>query len=142
MLEIDPGSADQIGVLLRCSPDRTEQTAVIFDRAVGTLSVDASRSTLSRDVFMPFPDPFYDEGERDPPGVQTAPFKLSSGELLVLRIFVDGSILEVFANRRQCVTQRIFPTRDDSTGIALFSCGGIARIRSLTVWEMAASNPW
>jgi len=141
-LEIDPGSAGQVGIRVRCSPDRAEETIVVFDRRASTLSVDATRSSLSPDVFTPWPDPFRDEGDREPLRVQTAPFQLSDGEPLILRIFVDGSILEIFANRRQCVTQRIYPMRDDSTGVALFSSGGVGRVRSGAAWEMAASNPW
>jgi beta-fructofuranosidase len=36
-----------------------------------------------------------------------------------LRIFVDRSILEVFANDRVSITTRIYPTRRDSLGVAL-----------------------
>jgi len=141
-LEIDLGSADQVGIRVRCSPDRDEETTIILDRSADSLSIDATRSSLSPEVFAPWPDPFRDEGEREPLGVQTAPLQLSSGEMLVLRIFIDGSILEVFANRRQCITQRIYPTRDDSVGVGLFSRGGAARVRSLSAWEMAAANAW
>ncbi len=48
--------------------------------------------------------------------MQTAPFALAPGEALQLRIFIDKSIPEVFANSRHCLTQRIFPTRSDSQG--------------------------
>jgi beta-fructofuranosidase len=51
-------------------------------------------------------------------------------------------MLEVFANGRQCVTQRIYPTREDSLGVSLFARGGSALVRSLDAWDMAASNPW
>ena len=35
--------------------------------------------------------------------------------------FIDRSIIEIFANKRQCITQCIYPTREDSTGINFFS---------------------
>ena len=47
--------------------------------------------------------------------VQAAPFRLAEGEALELRVFIDRSVIEVFANRRQCLTQRVYPTRADST---------------------------
>ena len=71
-----------------------------------------------------------------------ASVKLRNGEKLELRIFIDRSILEVFANGRQCITQRIYPTRKDSTGIELFSKGGSMIVESLQAWDMAATNPW
>ena len=48
--------------------------------------------------------------------VQAAPLELRSGERLKLRVFLDRTMLEVFANGRQCLTQRIYPTRGDSLG--------------------------
>jgi beta-fructofuranosidase len=58
-----------------------------------------------------------------------------------LRIYRDRSILEVFANDRICLTQRIFPTRADSTGVAVKATGGACRLRSYESWELAATNP-
>jgi len=141
-LDIEPGNARQIGVRVCCSPDGTEQTEIVFDPAVGTLSVDISKSTLSSDVFWPWPWPFKVDREEHLKydSVQIAPFSLAEGENLKLRVFLDGSILEVFANNRQCVTQRIYPTREDSTGVVLFSRGGSAMVRTLQAWEMAATN--
>ena len=48
---------------------------------------------------------------------QEAPFELGEGETLRLHIFLYRSVLEVFANGRQCLTQRIYPTRADSLGL-------------------------
>jgi beta-fructofuranosidase len=55
---------------------------------------------------------------------------------------VDRSVVEVFANDRQAVMRRIYPTRSDSTGVRLFSRGGGARVRRLRAWDMSPSNPW
>jgi beta-fructofuranosidase len=74
--------------------------------------------------------------------VQTAPFVVPKGEALRLRIFVDRSIVEVFANGRQCVTQRVYPAGAESTGIAVEAIGGTATLCFLRCWEMAATNPW
>ena len=143
-LDIEPGNAKRVGVRVCCSPDGTEQTEIVLDPAAGTLSVDISKSSLSPEVFWPWPWPYKQQRERQPWAnrVQTAPFSLASGEALKLRVFLDGSILEVFANNRQCITQRIYPTRKDSTGVLLFSQGGSTRVRTLQAWEMAATNPW
>ena len=71
---------------------------------------------------------------------QEAPFELLPGESLKLRIFLDRSVLEVFANERQCVTQRIYPTRGDSLGVTLFSRDGSVDVKSLDAWDMAPAN--
>ncbi|SVA79822.1 uncharacterized protein METZ01_LOCUS132676, partial [marine metagenome] len=48
-----------------------------------------------------------------------------------LQIFIDKLVIEVFANERQCVTQRVYPTRPDSRGVEFFSKGEDLRIRLL-----------
>jgi sucrose-6-phosphate hydrolase SacC (GH32 family) len=81
-------------------------------------------------------------GENPPVTAQEAPFELHPGEPLCLRIFLDRSILEVFANGRQCVTQPIYPTRPDSLGVTVFARGGSVTVASLDAWDMAPANPW
>ena len=62
---------------------------------------------------------------------------MKAAEPLRLRIFLDRTILEVFANDRQCLTQRIYPTRPDSMGVSLFSTDGKAEFTSVRAWDMA-----
>jgi beta-fructofuranosidase len=54
-----------------------------------------------------------------------------------LHVFLDRSIVEVYANERACLTARIYPSRTDSLGVNLFSRDGSARVRALDVWELA-----
>jgi beta-fructofuranosidase len=61
---------------------------------------------------------------------------------LKLRVFVDKSVVEVFANDRQAVMRRIYPTRADSLGVALFSNGGPTKVPVVEAWEMMPSNPY
>jgi len=72
--------------------------------------------------------------------VQTTPFTLDLDELLQLRVFLDKSILEIFANGRQCVTQRIYPTRADSQNVALFSQRGTTTVLAVEAWDIATTN--
>jgi Glycosyl hydrolases family 32 C terminal len=53
-----------------------------------------------------------------------------------LHIFLDGSVVEVFANGRVCVTDRIYPTKRDSVGLDLFARGGTVGLSALNIWEM------
>jgi beta-fructofuranosidase len=57
-------------------------------------------------------------------------------------VFVDRSVVEAFANDRQAAMRRIYPTRADSVGVSLFSQGGAAKVRRVTAWKMAPSNPY
>jgi beta-fructofuranosidase len=50
---------------------------------------------------------------------------------------LDRSILEVFANGRQCLTQRLYPSRPDSLGVKLVARGGQATGARLDAWRMA-----
>jgi fructan beta-fructosidase len=59
--------------------------------------------------------------------------------LLNLRIFVDKSIVELFANNGQAVmTMQVFPDEIDS-GIELFCNRGKALIKNLTLWSIKSS---
>ncbi len=74
--------------------------------------------------------------------VERAPFALQAGEPLKLRVFVDKSVVEVFANDRQAIGRRVYPVRDDSLGVSVFASGGSARFKDVKAWEMMPSNPY
>jgi beta-fructofuranosidase len=88
-----------------------------------------------------FTDTPLEDGRKDV-RVQEAPLELPAGGTLNLRIFLDRSMLEVFANSCQCLTQRIYPSRADSMGVVLFSRGGESTVRQFNAWKMHPSNPW
>jgi len=143
-----PNSAQAFGAKVRCSPDGEEQTAVLYDATARALKIDVGRSTLDPQVRYAF----YRSsaaGSRAAEAMpedkrfvttQDAPFTLAEGEALELRIFLDRSVLEVFANGRQCITQRFHPTRSDSLGVSLFATGGAARVASAEAWDMAPAH--
>ena len=57
---------------------------------------------------------------------ERAPFTLNDGEDLHLRVFIDKSVVEIFANDRQAIGRRVYPGRPDSLGVVLFASGGEA----------------
>ena len=111
---------------LRCSPREDEVTVLSYDALNQQLSVDTTRASLATDV------------ER---GVTIAPLELAPGEQLRLHIFLDRSVLEVFANDRVCLTSRIYPSRPDSRRVQVTAAGGPARLRMLTAWRMNSIWP-
>ena len=146
ILEVECPIEGEVGLKLRCSPDGREQTVILFAPGEGKLKIDTTRSTLNEKVAQPWPVPqgaFYQglsEGRNDV-RVQEAPFALLFDEPLKLHVFLDRSILEVFANGRQCITQRIYPSMNDSLGVALFS-HITADVRCLEAWDITATNSW
>jgi len=125
-IEMVPDGAGRCGVKVCTSPDDQEQTLVFYDAAEKMLKIDPSKSSLG-------------EG---PKSVEAGPFELRSAEPLKLRVFVDKSVVEVFANDRQAVMRRIYPTRKESIGVVLFSRGGSARVKKLQAWDMMPANPY
>ncbi|MGO8731327.1 MAG: glycoside hydrolase family 32 protein [Terriglobia bacterium] len=119
--EFEPGASEAVGLTVRSAPDGKEQTSITYHRASSRLLVERERSSLSPDV---------DHGS------QGGPFVLAEDETLKLHVFLDASVIEIFANDRACLTSRVYPSRSDSLGIGTFARGGNARLKALNIWEM------
>jgi len=131
---IEPGEAREVGLTVLRSPDGAEQTRIslftpLQDRRAnpGWLQIDTAQSSLAGDV------------HGRPP--EQGPLDIRADEPLHLRIFIDRSIIEVFANDVQCLTLRVYPSRADSNGVSIFARGGAARLRSLVAWQMRSVWP-
>ncbi|MDR2673659.1 MAG: glycoside hydrolase family 32 protein, partial [Opitutaceae bacterium] len=135
----------KFGVIIRQAPDAAEQTPIWIDLAGKTLTADFSKASL---------DPKYKyataraadmknlpENERHVTS-QTAPLDLpadtgTTGEPVDLRIFIDKSVVEVFVNDRQCLTQRIYPVRADAQNISLAAAAGADVVfEQIQIWDM------
>ena len=94
---------------------------------MSTITIDNTRSSVLPDVSSRVPE--------------TAQFTLGKDEPLRLRVFVDRSVVEVFANGRQYAALRVYPGRKDSLGISLRAQGRDAALRSLDAWQMKSIYP-
>ena len=119
---IDMDDAQQVALELRCSPDGQERTTVRYDAQKAQLCIDTRAASSDEET----------QGELHCVALDLA------GQRLRLRVFVDRSVVEVFANERVCLTSRIYPTRTDSSGVSLTAARGRARLVSFDVWEMAS----
>lgn len=137
---IDPQQAGEFGVKIRCSPNGEEETIISYDVHKKHVVIDVAKSTLDSSITYENYI-FLKEGMKTITR-QEAPFEIPAGGKVNLHIFADRSIVEVFVNDRICLTQRIFPTRDDSQGIVLFAKGGDVEISALNAWKMQPANPW
>ena len=142
LLRIDPGDATEVGVKVLCAPDGSEQTTISYVPGEWKLQVDFRRSSLAKNLQYWDYDPVREEAFRTSGAVQAAPFQLAEGEPLELRVFIDRSVIEVFANHRQTLTQRVYPTRADSAEVRLFAAGGAAHATVVDAWDMEPVAQW
>jgi beta-fructofuranosidase len=129
---IEPSDAKAFGLKVRCSPGGEEQTVIVCSPGEKTLKVELGKSS---------PNARYTWG-KDVVKEQAGPFELKPTEPLRLRVFLDRSVIEVYANGRQCITQRIYPSRADSLGVALVARGGKVNVQSLDAWDISPVNSW
>ncbi|MEM0895649.1 MAG: glycoside hydrolase family 32 protein [Verrucomicrobiota bacterium] len=140
-LEIEPQNAKLIELNVLRSPEAEEYTRILFhpesgykvkdgvrrDRQQrvfthGTLTIDTSRSTTLNNVIARSPE--------------VAPVLLRKKKTIKMRVFIDKSIIEVFINGTQCTAVRVYPGREDSTGVSLRAVGNPAKLTTLTAWQM------
>ena len=104
-LEIDRGSASKVSLLTRRSTDGVRSLPITFDG-----------------------------GHLEVAGVK-APFQLGEAETLKLRVFLDKSVLEVYANDRACFS-RVLNADPNHTDLAVAVESGLATVKSLQAWSM------
>ncbi|MDW8322006.1 MAG: glycoside hydrolase family 32 protein [Armatimonadota bacterium] len=122
-VEIQPQEAQQCGMRLVHTADEGQVTTIAFSQAEGKLSIDRTRSSR------------YEEVARD---IRSAPFSLKDGEILRLHVFVDRSVLEVYANGHTCLTSRIYPQGTGGYQPYLFAEGGSAQLTRIEGWTLEA----
>ena len=125
--EFQSSDSGEIGLKICCSRDGSEETVITYSYEKQTLTLDVSRSTLSEDFVGT--------------ASQEGPLILGEGESLKLRVFIDRSVVEVFANDRQCLTKRIYPSREDSIGVRGFANKKDSTIKILNKWNMSSIWP-
>jgi beta-fructofuranosidase len=111
---------------LRISPDDAEQTTITYASTEETFTVDCSRSSL---------DPNVDHA------IISAPLSPDQRGRVCFRVFLDRSVLEVFLADQRCVTQRLYPAREDSLGLRFGVVNGSAIVHRLSVWKLASIWP-
>lgn len=85
----------------REAPESIEVTRIIFDLKYGCIKVDRSQSSI-QNIGANLPN--------------AGQLNLIPGEDLTVRICMDNSILEVYANDRFAATSRVYPSLEDSVG--------------------------
>ena len=124
-LIVEPNDSNQYGLKILESDDGKEKTIIYYDSGVEKIKIDTRKSSIGFGRKI----------------IEEAPLKLEEDEKLKLRVFVDNSVVEVYANDKQAVSRRIYPKKN-GTGITLFSNGGNINVKSFKTWEIMPSNPY
>ena len=128
-VRIGPDRPD-VSLHLRHNADLSVRTSIVFSPAKETIriirhhsnddkSINRSDATGSFTLFQ----------QRDTKDVSKTIF-----EPLKLRVFLDGDVLEIFANDRFSIASRIY-TVPEFTGVSVETRGS-ADIQAISVWEM------
>jgi len=116
--------SQKLGLTLLAAADGSEATRIVYWPDARRLSVERSRSSLE-------------------PGVRRQDvhghLELDRDEPLRLRVLLDASVLEVYANDRLCLSTRVYPTQPRSVLGSAFIDGDADL--DLQAWSMAAILP-
>jgi beta-fructofuranosidase len=63
---------------------------------------------------------------------------MKAGQDLTVQVFLDRSVVEVFANRQLCMTERLYPANVEAVTVELFSQAGSVTAGQVDVWPMKA----
>lgn len=108
-------------LLLRASPDGAEQSSLSYDHEMHQLTLDRSKSSLDPRAATNHHQVF-----------------LGPASQVDMRVFLDGSVIEVFA-QNQALASRIYPSRVDSVNLVLSSDQPV-HFESIELWEMSSSE--
>lgn len=122
--ELAPEGQDKIGFIVRADEKTGNRTEIYYDAANGKLVFDATNSGI--------------DGLRIK---EEAPFKLMPGEKLSLDIFVDKSVIEVYANERQAICRRVYPASPEDA-VKVMLVGNQSAVLAITASDMAPTNPY
>ena len=131
--EIVPNNTSKVGLKLRCSPKSAEETLVYYDSKKQKLVADCRRSSKSAAAHKGMVPEKPLNASRN---IHSSPFYLGKGEKLKLHIFLDRSVLEIYANGHTCLSCRIYPSQKNSLRVNLFTKGGNAKVGTMDIWEI------
>lgn len=103
-----PGDARRFGFVLHKNPDNSEYSMIYYDVAKQELVVDQTHSSLRKHI---------------PLNIRKDSYQIETAKPVEFHLFVDGSVIEGFINNQDAFTTRIFPLKENSAQLELFSDG-------------------
>lgn len=135
--EIDPKNAQFVELNVLRSPNKEEYTRIMLYNRTGFTERDSGRQNSMLTIDSGNSSVRSDVHARPP---ESAPLYLEEEENLELRIFIDKSVVEVYANGKQYAAVRVYPGLEESTGVSIRSQGQDSELISLDAWQM--QNTW
>ncbi|MFW6270034.1 MAG: GH32 C-terminal domain-containing protein [Bacillota bacterium] len=123
-VEFKLNEAAKYGLKLRKSPNGEEKTLVYYDAEDQTINIDRNSSSKLDDVAK---------------GIQGGKIDLNDDGNLSLHIYIDRSMVEVYANNSKSLTSRVYPTRADSLGLELIDSDSEITIKNLEIWRLGSA---
>ncbi|KRE47085.1 GH32 C-terminal domain-containing protein [Paenibacillus sp. Soil522] len=120
-LELESGTSDCWGIKFRRSPGGEEETLIYYNMMESALKVNRNKSSLD------------DLADWDR-GIQGGRLDLN-GENLKLHMYLDRSMVEVYANELKSLTTRVYPSRPDALGLQILGDVSVT-VKSMEVWAM------
>ncbi|HEY5833958.1 glycoside hydrolase family 32 protein [Streptomyces sp.] len=127
---VNTATATDFGIKVRTGA--TQSTSVGYDRTAARMYVDRTQSGL-------VPNPTGNQPNANWPNRASAPLTAVNGTVK-LRMFVDRSLVELFGNDREQITERILPDRG-SLGLQTYAVGGQVKLTSLTAYQLGSTWP-
>ena len=115
-----PGDAKRFGFTLCKNPDNSEYSLIYYDVEKEELIVDQTHSSLRAHI---------------PLKIRKDHYRLDTAKPVEIRLFIDGSVVEGFINNEDAFTTRIFPLKENSTLLELFSDGKTTEVAA-EVWKL------
>jgi beta-fructofuranosidase len=107
------------------------------------IQVDMSQSSFNKPDYNEFVMLFIASGNNNQKvDTQEAPFLLKPNEKIELRIFLGKTMLEVFVNNCQCVTQVIYPTFEDAIHVQVFTDDAPIIVEDAKAWKLFPAMQW
>lgn len=111
---------------LRASPDHTEQTTIRYNSAEQVITLDCTQSSLDPNV------------EHTTVSGNLGPDRQNR---VCFHAFLDRSVLELFTANTACITQRLYPKREDSVRMSFGVTSGSVIVHRLFAWKLAPIWP-
>ncbi len=111
---------------VRATPDGAERTTISYHSEEKSLTVDGSRSSLDPDARQ---------------RIFAGQFGSDANGVVRFHVFLDRSVLEVFLADSACITQRMYPTREDSLGVSFAVRKGSVNVQRMVAWKLTSIWP-
>src|SRR5665648_6378 len=105
---IEPGSSKKFGFRISENPDHSEFSKIYYDTETSEMVIDQTRSSLKEHI---------------PLKIRKDKYNLDFSKPVDFHLFIDGSVVEVFINNEDAFTTRIFPLKETSNQVEIFTEG-------------------